>query len=267
MLKSVLLYLDEPAQAECVIRVGVNAARATQARVRGLTLVDTRWIAAVNQCESAASAVMAHEQCEVMKRDGAIVRKALSRECLNAGLNFDVRNIAGDPVEVLSREAHYHDLVVTSVTRGGSLSLAGTLGLVEHGVQPLLVVRPEQTSLERVLLVYDGSEASGRAIRSFLGLNILRDADHRLLAVGRDADAARAALCEMGDYCHGRRERLETGCVAGRSRQVIVPYAEKWQADLLVLGAGGWSRALRRVGNDPATWAWNKLKCAVLTAA
>jgi hypothetical protein len=142
MLKSVLLYLDEPAQAECVIRVGVNAARATQARVRGLTLVDTRWIAAVNQCESAASAVMAHEQCEVMKRDGAIVRKALSRECLNAGLNFDVRNIAGDPVEVLSREAHYHDLVVTSVTRRGSLSLAGTLGLVEHGVQPLLVVRP-----------------------------------------------------------------------------------------------------------------------------
>lgn len=267
MLKSVLLYLDEPAQAVSVIRVGVDAARATRARVRGLTLVDTRWIAAVNQCESAASAVMAHEQCELTKRDGAMVQRELSRECLNAGLNFDVRHIEGDPVEVLSREAHFHDLVVTSVTRGGSLTLGATLGLVEHGVQPLLIVRPEQTSIERVLMVYDGSKASGRAIRSFLSLNILRDAEHRLLAIGPDADAARAALCEMGDYCHGRRERLETGCVAGRARQVIVPYAQKWQADLLVLGAGGWSRALRRMGNDPATWAWNKLKCAVLTAA
>ncbi len=267
MLNSVLLYLEEPSQAGAVIRLGVSAAQRAGARVRGLTLVDTRWLTATHQCESAASAVMAQHECEVVERGHAAICEELARACLAAEVNFDVRRASGDPVEVLAKESHFHDVVIASVTDSSSLTLQATLRLLEHGVQPLLVMPPEQSSIERVLMVYDGSEAAGRAIRSYLGTGMGRGADHRLLAVGRDADSARAALREMADYCGSRCERLELGCAAGRPRRVVAPYAAKWQADMLVLGVGMRAPILRRLLGDPAATAWNTLRCSLFVTA
>ena len=54
MLKSVLLYLENAEQAASVIEFGVSLASQTEARVRGLTLVDTRRYEQAADCESAA---------------------------------------------------------------------------------------------------------------------------------------------------------------------------------------------------------------------
>jgi len=87
-------------------------------------------------------------------------------------------------------------------------------------------------------LAYDGREASGRAIRSYLHLGILRHADYRLLAIGKDENEARAALAEMADYCGNHCPSFETGYATGKPRRVLAPYAAKWEADLIVLGVG-----------------------------
>ena len=50
----------------------------------------------------------------------------------------------------------------------------------------------------------------------------------------------------MRDYCQAQRDDLEMGCLSGSARRVLIPYAEKWEADVLVLGIppslGLWSR-------------------------
>jgi nucleotide-binding universal stress UspA family protein len=243
MLTSVLLYLRGARSANSAIKVGVDLAREASSRLRGLTLVDTRRAQEASHSESAVYADIAHRRQALLEQRHIRVRRALSSACLAADLDFDVRRVAGDPFKILPRESQFHDLVVTSLglaaqrvrsdaeRRGREL-----LRLLHAGVRPLMVLPPKKHKLQRVLLVYDGSDASGHAIRSFLGLELLPAADVRLLAVGANDAAARHSLRDMADYCSTRRRRLETGWVRGSVRRVLAPFAARWQADLVVLG-------------------------------
>jgi nucleotide-binding universal stress UspA family protein len=266
MLNSVLLHLEQTTQAEAVIRWGVSVAFPFEARVRGLTLVDTRGLDSALTNEAALAAVVELTRHAGVKIQQGTLRAKLSQACLEAGLNFDVRRDSGDPLQVLAREARFHDLIITSVARDksdqlepGGLSPRDLFGLLDRGVQPLLVVQPKQSALDRVLLVYDGSVASGRAIRSFLSLGILPQAEHRLLAIGADEVQARAALREMADYCVAQRRSMQLGWIAGKTRRLLLPYAEQWQADLLVAGVNRGNRLWRWLAGDPALELWRKL--------
>jgi nucleotide-binding universal stress UspA family protein len=253
MLKSVLLHLDRAEHAAQMIRVGVELSRQTDARLRGLTLVDTRRARAAYEGETAVYALAEQSRCDRAARGQEAVRGALSQACLEAGLNFDVRRAAGDPLEILPKESQFHDLVITSRAictadddAATDLTHEEMLGMLRRGMQPWLIVPAERTHFQRVLLVYDGSESAGSAIRSYLGLEILSGAAHRLLAVAGDAESARLRLREMADYCLHRRPEMETGYVCGDLRCVLPAIAERWDADLIVVGTdrGGtlWGR-------------------------
>jgi nucleotide-binding universal stress UspA family protein len=155
-------------------------------------------------------------------------------------------------MEALPREARYHDLVITSHSapgqvEPGELSPREIIELLLRCVQPMLVTRGTRDRLDRVLLVYDGSDSSGRAIRSFLAHEILPEADVRLLCVGPAADPEGRTLQAMAEYCRTRRPDLETGNLCGSVRRVLLPYAEKWQADLIVMGVTRTSGLLGRL--------------------
>ena len=276
MLTSVLLYLEDADQAGPVIDCGVSLAREVEARVRGLTLIDTRDSEAAKECESAGYLSMVNTRQALCERLHEGAQSELSKACLDARLNFDVRRTSGDPLEVLPNEARFHDLVITSLGSAddgenggtaGQLSLGDLAALLRRGVQPLLVLPARQKAIERVLMVYDGSEAAGRTIRSFLGLGVMRHADYRLLAVGPTEAAARESLTEMAEYCSARCDSLETGCVTGKVRQVLVPYAAKWEADLVVLGVSRSHRLLQRLLGKASLDLVAALDCALFVQA
>jgi nucleotide-binding universal stress UspA family protein len=267
-----LLLMEGAEQAEPVIRCGVSLAASASARVRGLTLVDTRDVVDAQTCEAAVFMKTALTRQALAERRQASARAELSRACLDAQLNFDVRRLAGDPLEVLPQEARFHDLVVTSMGHVDRRLPAGTTmrlsvrdltALLERGVQPLLILPAGQGTIERVLLVYDGSEAAGRTIRSYFNLGVLRDADHRLLAIGRDESSAQSALMEMADYCRARCPSLEVGFAVGRARRVLAPYAAKWQADLLVMGVSRSYRLLHPLLGHVSLELSNDVKCGL----
>lgn len=273
MLNSVLLHLEGAEQASPVIRLGVDVARRSEARLRGLTLLDTRQVEATHNSESAVYAMLAQARRDCVEQQHEVVREELSKACLAAGLNFDVRRRSGNPLQLLPQESQFHDLVITSIAANAQegqpkgLTIADLFALLLRGVQPLLVVNPNQTTIGRVLLAYDGSEPSGRAIRAFLGTNIFADAEHRLLALGRNQRLAKASLAEMADYCLQRRRSLETGFVCGQARRLLLPYAEKWQADLIVLGVGRGQRLLGRLIGDRMIQRLHNLGCSLFAAS
>lgn len=219
-----------------------------------MTLVDTRAAEAALDCESAVYAVAEQTKQARMAVEHTRVHSALTRACLDAALNFDVRQTCGNPIKVLPRESSFHDLVIVSFPADAQsssgavrLSTNDLCELLQLGLQPLIVLHPRVSSVQRVLLVYDGTEASSRAIRTFLNLDLFAGADCRLLAVGENESSARRALGEMADYCVPRRQQLETGYVCGLPRDVVPSYAEKWNADLVVLGVNREPHLRRRL--------------------
>jgi nucleotide-binding universal stress UspA family protein len=260
MLSSVLLHFSRYEHGEPIIELGVDLARRSAARVRGLTLVDTRRLVMLSAtCESAIYADNEFGRLKRIESQHNSVHSLLSQACVSAGLDFDIRRLRGNPLEVLPSEAQFHDLVVTSLARPAErpsestcLAAGDLVDLLLQGVQPLLVLRGCDRPVNRVLLVADGTGASARAIREFLRQNLFPQAALRLLAIGSTVERARTSLREMVDYCRNRLAAIESGWICGAPRSVVIPYAQKWGADLVVLGVARKSRIVRRLCGEPA---------------
>src|SRR5690606_14475626 len=105
MFTSILLHLEGGERAPAVIDAGVRLARRHAARVRGLSLTDTRHFQSLaSTCESAAGAVTEHSRLRLAEKRYSIARADLTQACLAANLNFDVRTLSGDPFELLPQE-------------------------------------------------------------------------------------------------------------------------------------------------------------------
>src|SRR5262249_12014695 len=125
MLNSLLLHFDCARRGEQLIELGVSLARRSAARVRGLTLVDTRRLAALSSPSEAASYTTCEfDRLHQLEAEHDNVRALLSQACLSAGLDFDVRRMRGNPLDVLPHESQFHDLVVTAFPRPGEPSPA-----------------------------------------------------------------------------------------------------------------------------------------------
>jgi hypothetical protein len=269
MLTSVLAYLPNSRRPETTIDYSIALAKRTAARVRGLAIVDTRAAEAACQCESAVYADLVCRQLGESARGGDRACRSLTQACLEAELDFDVRRVQGDPRRLLPREAQFHDLVVACLDDGrgddeGPPTTFNDLAqFAQLSGQPALIVRPGQQPAQRVLLLYDGSASSGRAIRSFLDLGILPEADCRLQVVGPSESVARDSYRDMADYCAARRPGLELGWTVGPVHRVAPRFAERWQADLAVLGLMRGPRYLRRFWGAPEALLRANSKCAL----
>ncbi|MGZ5163942.1 MAG: universal stress protein [Burkholderiales bacterium] len=127
---------------------------------------------------------------------------------------------------------------------------------------------------KRILVPIDGSPASQRGLSEALSLAKQNKAQLRLLhvvglfiptptlAVSRDLDDIPKALHETGQALLKKSEALVrrhhiavdtamVDIVAGRAADAIVKHAEKWRADLIVIGTHG-RRGLNRIalGSD-----------------
>jgi nucleotide-binding universal stress UspA family protein len=273
MLHSVLLHLSGDRRSQAVIECGVALAQRYAARVRGVTLLDTRRLASLTSgCEAAVYVSGEFGRLDRLEQQQVTLRERLTRACLSAGVDFDVRRMRGDPLEVLTRESHFHDLIVTGAAppddspedEASDVGLSGSelIDLLLRGAQPMMVVR-EKRQLGRVLLVYDGAAASGRAVRHFLSQNLLPQAEFRLLGVGQADARARNPFGEMADYCRSQVAAIESGALPGTLRRVLVPYACKWEADLIVLGVSRGNRLLRRVLGEAAQDVLRNTACAL----
>ena len=274
MLESALLHLNDSPSGEQAIEVSVNLARRHRARVRGLTLLDTRPLESV--LVQSEAAIFASEELGSLNRcehTQSAIRTRFCQACLTAGVDFDVRSVRADPREVFSREARFHDLLLAGCPAPGAdhdddpaaaFRPRELVDVLIRSGRPMLIVRGLE--LRRVLLVCDGSAASTRAIRSFRQQNLFPDAECRLLAVGGTQEQAREILREMVPDVRSREPSLEIGCIQGRTQRVVVQYAQKWRADLVVLGVDGGNRVLRRLVGEAAHKVLTKTPCALYAA-
>lgn len=276
MHSSVLLHLNGMRHGAQVVDFGVEWARRSNARVRGVTLSDTRKLAAMAAAgESPFSTLGESVRLEEFERGREAVQARLTQACLAARVDFDVRRGQGSPMEVLPAEAQFHDLVVTSHSTAAEdldpsfeeTSADDLYSLLLQGVHPLLVLRGAERPPQRVLLVLDGTPSSVRSVRTFMGQNLLPDAELRLLAVADDEPLARRLLRETLDLPRCRSTRMETGILTGPPRKTVAPYVLKWEAELVVLGVARGNALARRLLGTPALDVLKKTDAALYAAA
>ncbi len=245
MLSSILLHLEGDDLMGVVVHHGVLLASRCAARLRGLRIIDTPRPSRLMESEISAFVIAEQERQVRSRAVQALAHAHLEQACVEAALDFDVHDAWGNPVDLLVHESQFHDLVVTAQPLFPSRSRARAAfearlwevcALARRGAGPLLVLRATEREIERVLLVYDGSPASARAIKTYLSQQLWPEAELRLLASGADTATAERNLHTMQGYIRRVRAEGEAGYLTGSMRRVLVPYVEKWSADLIVVG-------------------------------
>jgi nucleotide-binding universal stress UspA family protein len=153
--------------------------------------------------------------------------------------------LVGNYVPAVCDKGHEADVIV--VWHG---SLSGTDGqasaevlssLVRQAPRPVWLFREPVRFPERILVAYDGSAHSGRALHMAANLAETVGAGLTVLNVdeSRDDVAQELILSRAAGYCEPYRITMERVGVFGAAAESIQAYAETSKCDLLVVGAAG----------------------------
>ena len=251
MIKSILVALDPdsdtPAATEYAKRIGAR----NDANVLGLAIVDTDSIAASAKGGGIGSMYLADKVEAQLLDEARDVAKQLTESFLEQvgsmqGGTKAAQIIEGEPVGQLSREMNCQDLLIIgrephffySHPEETSLTLQKAISGV---ISPVLVV-PEGTpgEVSRILIAYDGSAESAKAMRSFLYLKPFGSSvavDMINVHEAREDAASRLLLSQAQSYCklHGIAANVYSLHGADFA-QTILDAAARFNSQLLVTG-------------------------------
>jgi nucleotide-binding universal stress UspA family protein len=249
MINDILVCLEGSASTEAATKIAIGVARALNARMAGLAIIDEPDIRA-GSATSIGGASYKHERDEALVADA---KKAaddwvalFEQRCRQAGVTARSLEIVGRPAESILTEMEAHHLTVIGRDANFRFETEAhdrrTLETILHeAMRPVLLV-PETTETElnkTVLVAYDGSGAAKRAISSFAASGI---------AQGREVHVA-----TVDDNGVIGMEMAERGVAMFRAANVpatahsvvsvlsnidaIFKLAKDLQAGLLVMGA------------------------------
>ncbi len=249
MIRRILVPLDPSAYAASAMEHACAIAKAHEAQVSGLAVLDTPGI------EHSVGAVPVGGLHYARELEGAREEEAHERiqtllgafteKCEKEGVAHTVAERQGSPSDRIIHDAIFYDLVVigmrtyfhfeTSDAPGDSLET-----ILDHSVTPILAVPDhfDGKSERKVLIAFDGSPPAARALHRFAqlaGTSTLGEVT--LLTSGEDAETANNYLDQAEAYlnAHGINDIRKVWTPEEIIRAVREDYLD--QADTVVVGA------------------------------
>lgn len=249
MLKRILVVLDGSESARAAKQYALTLAQRMKAQLTGAAIIDTPWITAAQTEPLGGAAYKIHSDRTVIKKTRERIRtllKNFSEQCTAQDIRFEIRELEGFPateIETLSQE---HDLIVIGKTTDFHLNLDKDTDLtVKHiahdNPRPLVVVTDKEVTSDTVLIAYDGSLQSARALHMYLLLGIGHGKKHRILSICRRQDEAECIAQRAANLCvhHGLEITTEGVATLRAPEKVILEKVEEHKASLIVMGAYG----------------------------
>lgn len=259
MIKRVLVGLAGTTYTPVAIERAVTLAQAYDAEVTGVTVLDARRVhslgGAVPPPWEDADAIRDQRMAITESRIAESIRD-FEAVCQTANLKHRVVEESGDPFTKLVDLARYHDLMVFGLRSifdydfqvGDHESLL--IRLVGAGVRPLIAVSEKYRSISRVLIAYNGSMESAKAMKRFVQLRLWPGAELKIVTFHPSENHAHELLQSAAEYCRAHGFRVCHQSNPGDPKVLLLAAATLWQADLIVMGNGARSVFLRNVLGD-----------------
>ena len=176
---------------------------------------------------------------------------AFAQECAAREISCSTDIQTGIPAEVMARTAVAHDIIVMSRSGYSRLSDAKSRvdavvsQVVRNSIRPVLVAgsRPREGSdVQNILIAFDGSMHSGRALLIAAELAARPGVQCTLVTISASEDAGRDLLvpAESFLYHHGITPRKEV-VIGSKPSELICGIVTSTQTDILIMGAYGHS--------------------------
>jgi len=271
MLRRLLVALDPDPDSSLATRYAILLAKRFDAELFGLAVVDTKSINAEISGGSIGAIYYADQLRRYLSNRALDTGKKLINSFKEAVDEAEVKHAEwvkqGVPFKRIMEDMKYHDMLV--VGRNSHFlynrpeERTKTLAkVVKDGVAPVLVVGDTYRAIDKVLIAYDGSDASARSMQCFahiqpFGDNISLDIMHVRPGNSdiqkKESDLLLSLSC---DYmkAHGFNHVVGKSLENGNAGDQIITYADDNNVDLIVAGAHSVS-AIRRVTFGSTTYA------------
>lgn len=259
MIKRILVGLAGTIYTPVAIERAVTLAKANDAELTGVTVLDSRRLRSVDQV-ALTSDEGSPENSDLRVPISADCIEAsiqrLEQSCQEAGVQHRVLRESGDAFSHLIDLARYHDLMVFGLRSVFKYDfLAGDprsllIKLVHAGVRPLIAVADEYRRIARVLIAYNGSMESAKAMKQFIQMRLWPDAELKIMTFHTSDSAAYELLCAAEEYCRAHGFKVCHQSNSGDPKLLLLAAANLWQADMIVMGNSVRSVLVRKVLGD-----------------
>ncbi len=261
MLRSILIALDGSPSSLQAASVGLELACRHKAHVDGLGIVNSGWI---QRPEAVPVGGMAYKTALDLKelqsateRVGAVLQDFRERAERAGTLSFDLREVDGSPLQVVEIEAISHDLIVLG--RNSMFDVGGEIcelplcvdRIIRGEPRPVLLV-PDQApgsgevnSQPPILLAFDGSPASSRAVHMFALLGLAAGRVVHVVTLDQSSTERAEQTAERACALLRRHAATETHAIglgdreAGTPAETILGLAKALKPEMIVMGAYG----------------------------
>jgi nucleotide-binding universal stress UspA family protein len=261
MLRSILIALDGSPSSLQAARRGLELAQHHRAQVEGLGIVNSAWI---QRPEAVPIGGMAYKTALDMQVLGnatdriEAVLDSFRKEAEKLSVSsFGIRQVDGNPLEVIEIEAASHDLIV--IGHHSMFDVEGEIcelplcvdRIIRGEPRPVLLV-PDDTpasgqgsSQASILVAFDGSPASSRTVHMLALLGLAAGRVVHVATVDRSssrrAEETASRACALLRH-HGAAETHAVGLgdrEAGTPAETILGLTKALKPDMIVMGAYG----------------------------
>ncbi len=250
MIKRILVPLDPDADTPVATRYATEIARHHDALVTGLAVVDTEGIAEGARGGGIGSLYYAEKLRERLTEETRVTAQklihAFDLAMRDSGVQYRNAVEEGVPFRRINEDSKSHDLVVVGrdphffyghpADRGATL-----VHLVRDAICPVLTVSGTYEPVERVLVAYDGSEASARTLHAFAQLKPFgASVAVSLLNVydgEKEQPEAELRLQQAQTFLEAHAFPVAATAVNGKPIEHIRAHADQTGAQAIVMGA------------------------------
>lgn len=205
------------------IELAIDLHRTHGAAITGLSIIDMARLDAGTSVPIGAISYakqMRDRRFNVSRTRAIAALDTFAKGCRAADVPVDVRLVEDEPVEVISNEAHFSDLIVLPVDGWFSYGLISDAEtrlseVLLRGAGPILAIGEAYTPTQEVVVGLDGSLAAANAFRSFVRMGLWPDAKlHLVHAVEEGWPERETAVSEMMDKALSYANRFGRQAVA-----------------------------------------------------
>jgi nucleotide-binding universal stress UspA family protein len=287
MIKSILVPLDSSKSSLAALQTAIQIGEITKAKLKGLYIEDILRLLEWQPVELIGSAIgsspmipsskKTEEQLEIENKfanEGNSIKKIFQDNCSRNSIACDFLIKRGNVSEIITEESRKVDLAV--IGRRGSDTYPAeakepgptTENLLRHTTRPVIVAPPGSKFGNKILIAYDGSKTSQRALMTGALFASVLKSEVKVVSVADDIDTAQKPLDEAKEFLSNYDLKTTYVVDFGFSKpwKPILEQADGFKAGLIVLGAFGDNKLLELIFGSTTKEVLMKSKCPVLLA-
>ncbi len=260
MIKRILVALSGTPFTATATKYALELAKLHNAEVTGVTDVDIAKLMKVGPVPvggGAAAASLAEHRIHVTEEHVEQAIADFEQACADAGMIHCVDRETGDPFDQLIALWRYHDLTIAGLRGLFEYGVVENpddvlIRLISDGVRPILAVPKAYRPIRKVLVAYNGSMESAKALKQFVQMDLWPDIALQIVCFDMTPQESETLLSDASSYCRAHGLAVQTEHVDGGPRDHLLEYAQQSEVDLIVLGSTSRARIFKRLLGDTA---------------